>query len=303
MCAETLSLELPIPALNRVIASSSHTEMKPTHGIRQKLALALGVTVEEVAVGADLMTPLVEILLGADDRAVVAEPTCGRFTNAALNSRGRYIDVGRNHQFVIDSDSVDAALGLGTVTLVYLADPNLPTSTCPASTLIRTSIDAGAHVLVDRRFAFDPLKLSTAERLIGLSSFESSAGLSGVEFMVGPPVLMANLNALELTAFLVDGLSAVLSNPKEVLDRVRRLRRARDATFQMLKDGGIALESPQGQGVWLRIPGTPSEAAASIVNHPHVQGHSAWTWRDAVHIYPCSPDVAQSLLDALTRTA
>ena len=302
MCSETLSPEPPIPALNRVIASSSHTEMRATDGIRQKLALALGLTVEEVAVGADLMTPLVDILLGPDDRAVVAEPTCGRFTNAALNSRGRYIDVGRNHQFVIDSDAIDAALALGTVALVYLADPNVPTSTRPSSTLIRTGIEAGAHVLVDRRFAFDPLKLSTSERLIGLSSFEVSAGLSGVEFMVGPPGLMANLIASELTAFSLDGLDAVLSNPGEVVQRVERIRRVLNTTFQILKDAGMVLEAPLGQGIWLRVPGVPSETAASIVKHPNVHGRSAWTWRDAVYITPCSPDAAQSLLDALTHT-
>lgn len=193
-----------------------------------------------------------------DGVVALAEPTHPALPESVLRSGARYLDVGRDYAFRIDSDGLQWATRRIEVRLAWFLSPDWPTGLSPTAALISRTERAGLLVVVDERLRERPSRSGISAGRIRLAS--------------------------------LDGHTFALSAPETLMP----LRRASRAPGPFVPSGAQCASSleqghperlvPIGETeavTALRVVGVPSLDASRTLGGGAL-GSPRWTWRDLV---------------------
>lgn len=276
----------PHPAVLEAIAASSVNRYPDGTAValRQRLADRVGVSIDEVHVGAGsvaILQQLISAAAGAGDEVLYAwrsfEAYPGLVTVAGATSvRVPLLPDGRH-----DLDAMAAAITDRT-RVVLVCTPNNPTSaiiTTAEFEAFMGRVPSTVLVLLDeayREFVTDPHAvegLSLLERhpnLVVLRTFSKAYGLAGlrVGYAAGPGYVLDAARSAALPLSVTEPAQraalAALDHEAELFDRVAEIVERRARIRDGLRAAGWSIPEPQGNFVWLAA-GDETAAAAEVL--------------------------------------
>jgi hypothetical protein len=286
---------VPLPPISAVLSQGGRATRTIS---RERVARHFGVRPEQVWVGSDLLSRLFSALTRPGDHVLVAEPTCPEVLNAVVTSGARYVDCGRNHRFEIDRGGYRCVLSDPRTRLVHLASPNEPTGHYPSVRRIEEARSTGAIVLWDQRYTLRPYERVRIEPgVLVIRTLHLGAGLSGppTHCVFGTPELLQLLGRFRPPDEL---WGEALVHTDQTRRRLRIWARTISRCRKILVPWAVhPAGSRLSSGLWLRVPGMPSQEIATALASDFVVGSTAWTWRDAVRVCPSTPRIALELCD------
>ena len=205
----------------------------------------------------EALPTLVNAYVG-DGVVALAEPTHPALCESVLLAGARYLDVGRDYAFRIDSDGLRWATTRIEVRLAWFLAPDWPTAIRPSSWLLTRAERAGLLVAIDERLRDSPSRTGVSAsriRLInhGTYTFALSA----------PETLLPLRRALREPGPLVSSGAECVAAP------------AGDVAVRLVPVGELRSMAA------MRVAGVPSLAAAHSLGE-NALGSARWTWRDLV---------------------
>ncbi len=281
----------PLPSVLRAIAEA-HLNRYPdgaATALRVKLAERLGVTVDEVHVGAgsvSILHQLVQAASSAGDEVLYAWRSFEAYPGIVTVAGARSVMVPNLPDGRHDLDAMAAAITERT-RVVIVCTPNNPTS---AIVTVREFEDFMAKVpetvlvILDeayREFVTDPRAvdgmplLERYPNLVVLRTFSKAYGLAGlrVGYAVGPAYILDAARAAQIALSVTEpaqrAAMAALEPEAEaqMLAQLAELVERRTAIRDGLVEQGWPLPEPQGNFVWLVTGDATAEAAEVFEAH------------------------------------
>lgn len=305
------------PAIAAAIAASSVNRYPDgaATALRARLAERLGVTVDEVHVGAGSVSILIQLIQAAcapGDEVVYAwrsfEAYPGLVTVAGATSvRVPNLPGGRH-----DLDAMAAAVGPRT-RVVIVCTPNNPTGsmvTAAEFDAFMARVPDDVLVILDeayREFVTDPHTVDGVDvierypNLVLVRTFSKAFGLAGlrVGYAAGAEYLMDAARAtaipLQVTEPAQRAALAALDVEAELLEQVAVIVGRRERVVAGLRDAGWPVPDPHGNFVWLAA-GEETGAVAELLERHGIVGRVFAG--EGVRVTVGEEDSVRNLLDA-----
>ncbi|MFC5502233.1 histidinol-phosphate transaminase [Lysinimonas soli] len=275
----------PLPAVLEAIAAAQVNRYPDgaATALRVRLAERIGVTIDEVHVGAgsvSILHQLVQAAAGAGDEVLYAWRSFEAYPGIVTVSGATSVTVPNLPDGRHDLDAMAAAITERTRAVV-VCTPNNPTSTIVTGTefeAFMTKVPETVLVILDeayREFVTDPHAvegiplLEAYPNLVVLRTFSKAYGLAGlrVGYAVGPSYILdaarASMIALSVTEPAQRAAIAALDAEAQLLEQVETLVERRTAVRDGLAAQGWRIPEPQGNFVWL-VTGEATAAAAEV---------------------------------------
>ena len=248
--------------------------------VHHSAAELFGVRPGEVRVVRDAPRTVLDAFARGGAHILCSLPTDPTLLEAFEASASRYVDVGCDHRFEISPQAWRLGLRARTTGLAWLQSPNEPTGAVPAPERTEEAVEAGVLLVSDERYRLDPFApVGVQPRKLTLRALDpNEPGAPATELVFGPEELVR----------LLPG-SGSLSVDETLVARLACHGLAVRALQAEATSLGLQSSLAGGRGLWIRVPGVPSQAIAKAVPHPNVIGSQSWTWRDAVRVAPPAP--------------
>jgi len=275
-----------LPAVTEAIAASSIMRYPDgaATALRVRLAERIGVTVDEVHVGAgsvSILHQLAQATAGAGDEILYSWRSFEAYPGIVTVSGATSVTVPNLPDGSHDLQAMAAAITDRT-RLVLVCTPNNPTSavvTAADFEAFMASVPETVLVVLDeayREFVTDPHAvdglpiLENHPNLVVLRTFSKAYGLAGlrVGYAVGPAYILdacrATAIALSVTEPAQRAALAALEHEDEYRAQIAELVQRRDGIRDALRAQGWTIPEPQGNFVWLPT-GEHTVAAAEVL--------------------------------------
>jgi histidinol-phosphate aminotransferase len=283
------SNESPFPPHPAVLAAiaESHLNRYPDGSaavLRERLAERIGVTVDEVHVGAgsvSLLHQFVQAAAGPGDEVVYAWRSFEAYPGIVTVSGATGVQVPNRPDAGHDLEAMLAAITDRTRVLI-VCSPNNPTGvavTAAEFTAFMDRVPPTLLVLLDeayREFVDDPAAvdgLPLLERypnLVVLRTFSKAYGLAGLRigYGVGPAYVLDAARSAQIALSVIEPAQraalAALEHEREILDPLAEIRERRAHVMAALREQGWHVPEAQGNFVWLPT-GEATAAAAEVL--------------------------------------
>ncbi|WP_167137539.1 histidinol-phosphate transaminase [Diaminobutyricimonas sp. TR449] len=279
----------PLPAVLDAI-NTAHINRYPdalASRLRARLADRLGLTVDQVHIGAGSVSILAQLITAAataGDEVVYSWRSFEAYPLLVTVAGATSVQVPNTAEHGHDLDAMAAAVTDRT-RVVIVCNPNNPTGTAVSEADFRAfmaKVSASVLVLLDEayiEFAADesvrsgiPL-LADYSNLVVLRTFSKAYGLAGlrVGYAVGPEYVMdaARSTAIPLSVIgpAEDAALVSLDHEPELLERVGRIGRLRDSVRQALVDQGWDVPVSHANFVWLPTGEKTAAVAEVLLRH------------------------------------
>jgi histidinol-phosphate aminotransferase len=275
-----------LPAVSEAIAASSIMRYPDgaATALRVRLAERIGVTVDEVHVGAgsvSILHQLAQATAGAGDEILYSWRSFEAYPGIVTVAGATSVTVPNLPDGSHDLTAMAAAVTERT-RLVLVCTPNNPTSatvTAEAFEAFMASVPETVLVVLDeayREFVTDPAAvdglpiLENHPNLVVLRTFSKAYGLAGlrVGYAVGPSYILdacrATAIALSVTEPAQRAALAALEHEDEYRAQIAELVQRRGEIRDALRAQGWTIPEPQGNFVWLPT-GAQTVAAAEVL--------------------------------------
>ncbi|MGB3737653.1 MAG: histidinol-phosphate transaminase [Ilumatobacter sp.] len=266
----------PLPSVAGAISSGvEQINLYADHGasaLREDIAAAVKVDVDQVTVGAGSAGILQQLLLAYCDRGdevAMCWPSFEAYPVFAMLVEAEQVRVPlRNETF--DLDALAAAITPATK-IVFVTNPNNPTGTTVGTDDIAAFLDrvpttclvvldeAYAEFVTDPRVTDSMRLLADHDNLIITRTFSKAHGLAGlrVGYAVGHPDVVSMVDRT-LVPFAVNGLAqraarASLAASDEMRERVATVIAERTRVADTLRSAGWTVPDAQANFVWLPV--------------------------------------------------
>ncbi len=275
-----------LPAVSDAIAASTLTRYPDgsASALRARLAERLGVTIDEVHVGAGsvaILHQLAQATSVAGDEILYAWRSFEAYPGIVTVSGATSVTVPNRPDGGHDLDAMAAAI-TGRTRLILVCTPNNPTSAVvtgaeferfmaevPENVLV--VLDEAYREFVTDRDAVDGIPLLERHaNLVVLRTFSKAYGLAGlrVGYAVGPAYVLdacrATAIALSVTEPAQRAALAALDHEDEYRDQIAAIVERRTRLRDGLRAQGWDIPEPQGNFVWLPT-GQRTAAAAEVL--------------------------------------
>ncbi|THG33951.1 aminotransferase class I/II-fold pyridoxal phosphate-dependent enzyme [Glaciibacter flavus] len=264
----------PLPGVASAVTAASDFNRYPDATalvLRGKLAERLGVSVDEVHVGAGSVSIIAQLVLaaaGPGDEVVYSWRSFEAYPGLVTVAGARSVQVPNRADHGHDLPAMAAAVTEAT-RLVIVCTPNNPTGaivTADEFSAFMGAVPSDVLVILDEayvEFVGDPRAvngiplLGHYPNLVVLRTFSKAYGLAGLRigYAVGPVAVLDAARAtaipLSVTGQATAAAIASLDAEDELLDRVRTIAARRDDVWRGLNEQGWAVPKPQGNFVWL----------------------------------------------------
>ncbi|RUR03638.1 aminotransferase class I/II-fold pyridoxal phosphate-dependent enzyme [Labedella endophytica] len=264
----------PLPGVIEAIAAAVAVNRYPDAsalGLREVLAERVGVSVDEVHVGAGsvaLLSQLITAAAGPGDEVVYAWRSFEAYPGLVTVAGATSVQIPNRADHSHDLEAMAAAVTDRT-RVVIVCSPNNPTGTVVSADAFAAFLDAipsDVLVILDEAYAefvtdesaVDGLALlGTRPNLVVLRTFSKAYGLAGLRigWAAGPaPVLdAARAAAIPLSVTDPAQRAAIVSLglEAELLERVGSLAARRDDLAGRLRGLGLAVPTAQGNFLWI----------------------------------------------------
>ena len=264
----------PLPGVASAVTAASDFNRYPDATalvLRGKLAERLGVSVDEVHVGAGSVSIIAQLVLaaaGPGDEVVYSWRSFEAYPGLVTVAGARSVQVPNRADHGHDLPAMAAAVTEAT-RLVIVCTPNNPTGaivTADEFSAFMGEVPSDVLVILDEayvEFVGDPRAvngiplLGHYPNLVVLRTFSKAYGLAGLRigYAVGPVAVLDAARAtaipLSVTGQATAAAIASLDAEDELLDRVRTIASRRDEVWRGLNEQGWAVPKPQGNFVWL----------------------------------------------------
>ncbi|HEX9854884.1 MAG TPA: histidinol-phosphate transaminase [Acidimicrobiia bacterium] len=283
------SNESPLPPFPEVVAAiaaaaaaGNRYPETTSPRVRQAVAARHDTTPDNVWVapgGASIIGTVALTVLGPGTSSVYADPSFVMYDIATTIARGEGITVATDAAGRLDLDAMRAAVR-GDTTVVFLCNPNNPTSTHLSGESVSdfvASLPAGTLVLVDEAYAdfatapdyasAIPLALSNDDVVV-LRTFSKVYGLAGLRigYAIGTPETLLRLSSAQLPfAVSVVAQAAALEalrHEERLIERVEDNEIGREMLAAELRDRGFEVFESQTNFVAFRHEQSGAIAAA-----------------------------------------
>ncbi|MHC4712277.1 MAG: histidinol-phosphate transaminase [Planctomycetota bacterium] len=238
--------------------------------VRDRLAERFGLARENFIVGNggdDILTIVSRCLIGEGDVIAYPEPTYTLYETLADLQAAKTMCVPFDEDY-----SIPKPLFGNSARVTFLANPNGPSGTAAAPSLIRELAEGLSGVLVVDE-AYADFADTNCMELVGklpnlcvLRSFSKSFSLAGlrVGYLAGPAELLSefvkakdsyNVNRLSITA-----AAAALDDYDYMLENVTKVRETRATLIASLDELGFGTLPSQANFVWTRAPSPGAKA-------------------------------------------
>jgi histidinol-phosphate aminotransferase len=264
----------PLPGVLEAVVAAVAVNRYPDASaleLRDVLAARIGVTVDEVHVGAGsvaLLSQLITAAAGPGDEVVYAWRSFEAYPGLVTVAGATSVQVPNRPDHSHDLDAIAAAVTDRT-RVVIVCSPNNPTGTIVSADDFSAFLDripSDVLVLLDEAYAefvtapgaVDGLALvGSRPNLVVLRTFSKAYGLAGLRigWAVGPSVVLDAARAaaipLSVTEPAQRAAIASLGLEQELLERVRSLADLRDAIARELREVGLAIPEAHGNFLWI----------------------------------------------------
>ncbi|WP_419817879.1 histidinol-phosphate transaminase [Glaciibacter flavus] len=264
----------PLPGVASAVTAASDFNRYPDATalvLRGKLAERLGVSVDEVHVGAGSVSIIAQLVLaaaGPGDEVVYSWRSFEAYPGLVTVAGARSVQVPNRADHGHDLPAMAAAVTEAT-RLVIVCTPNNPTGaivTADEFSAFMGEVPSDVLVILDEayvEFVGDPRAvngiplLGHYPNLVVLRTFSKAYGLAGLRigYAVGPVAVLDAARAtaipLSVTGQATAAAIASLDAEDELLDRVRTIASRRDEVWRGLNEQGWVVPKPQGNFVWL----------------------------------------------------
>ncbi len=277
----------PLPSVAGAISSgieqiNLYADHRAT-ALREDLAAAHGVEVDQVTIGAGSVGILQQLLLAycdRGDRVAMCWPSFEAYPLFALLAEAEQIRVPLYNE-TFDLDALADAITDDTK-LVFVANPNNPTGTTVATDDIATLLrrapatclvvldEAYGEFVTDTRVTDSVALLAHHDNLIITRTFSKAHGLAGlrVGYAIGHPEIVAMVDRT-LVPFAVNELAqraarASLAASDEMRERVARVVTERERVAAALRTDAWTVPDAQANFVWLPIGDVAEELGVQL---------------------------------------
>ena len=249
----------PLPAVREALGSLDFPHIYPdpeSRALRRSLESFTGVSADYLLAGAgadELIDLLMRVILEPGDCLLSCPPTFGMYSFDGELNAAHVIEVPRNQDFSLDTDSICKAVELHQPKILFIATPNNPDGSLLDAMIINQLLDLPLLVVLDEayiEFAGENLGAELSrirgvplrENLVVLRTFSKWAGLAGLRIGYGafPAWLMPtlwkakqpyNVNVAASVAAQVS-----IENVGELRNIVELLKTERTRLFSALKE-------------------------------------------------------------------
>jgi len=266
----------PLPGVTARLAElaggvSRYPDMSATR-LRESIAADLGVTADRVAVGAgssEVCGQLLHTVVGPGDEVIFGWRSFEAYPILTGVAGGTAVRTAlRDH--TLDLDAMAEAV-TGRTRLIFVCNPNNPTSTAVGEAELRAFVDRipdDVLIVVDEAYReyTDPAAVPDALALFGdrpnvvvLRTFSKAYALAGLRigYCVGDPEIIAQVRKTQVpfsvSALAQEAAIAALAEGEEVARRARLTVGERDRVTAKLRSIGYEVPVSQANFLWLPL--------------------------------------------------
>jgi histidinol-phosphate aminotransferase len=277
----------PLPGVLDAVAAAVAVNRYPDASalaLREVLAERIGVTVDEVHVGAGsvaLLSQLITAAAGPGDEVVYAWRSFEAYPGLVTVAGATSVQVPNRADHSHDLDAIAEAVTDRT-RVIIVCSPNNPTGTIVTTSDLEDFLDrvpsdilvildeAYAEFVTDESSVNGLTLLGTRPNLVVLRTFSKAYGLAGLRigWAAGPAAILDAARAaaipLSVTEPAQHAAIASLGLESELLERVGTLAVRRDELASALRGLGLAVPVAQGNFLWIAA-GDEATAAGQIL--------------------------------------
>ena len=286
----------PLPVVTEALARYPHFHVYPDprqSALCDALGAFVGVPAAHIVAGHgadELLDYLCRLFLAPWDAVVNTPPTFGMYSFDARLAGAKVVAVRRNHDFSVDVEAIEAAVGAHGAKLVFLTSPNNPSGHWLDDGALERLLALPAMVVLDEAYVEFADHRSRAARvldhdnLVVLRTFSKAAGIAGLRLGYGvfPRWLVWELLKFKQpynvnVAASVAGLAS-LRNAGQIEVVVRKLKAERTRLYELLEPlpgieavSGLAGQLHPVPGPRAGRPGPEARAGAQRDSRPTLQ--------------------------------
>jgi histidinol-phosphate aminotransferase len=280
----------PLPGVLDAVAAAVAVNRYPDASalaLREVLAARVGVSVDEVHVGAGsvaLLSQLITAAAGPGDEVVYAWRSFEAYPGLVTVAGATSVQVPNRVDHAHDLDAMADAVTERT-RVVIVCSPNNPTGTTVSAADLQTLLDrvpsdvlvildeAYAEFVTDEDAANGLDLLGSRPNLVVLRTFSKAYGLAGLRigWATGPAAILDAARAaaipLSVTEPAQQAAIASLGLEAELLERVGALAARRDELASALRDVGLAIPEAQGNFLWIAAGDDATLVGQTLLEH------------------------------------